>query len=127
MPSQSLVAQDEDALAERLAPLFGHDLADQPAVVGSQLKAMRASDMTNRLGELRDLPTLVVSGVHDPIAPPQAGRMLAAKIAGARYVEYDDASHGLPIQWADRVNTLLVEHLTAAEERWPSSVNQPES
>ncbi|WP_422925035.1 alpha/beta fold hydrolase [Singulisphaera sp. PoT] len=123
MPAETLIGEDEDAMAERLAPLFGHDLADQPAVVDAQLKAMRASDMTDRLGELKDVPTLVVTGTHDPIAPPRAGRMLAEKIAGARYVEYGDASHGLPIQWADRVNALLVEHLAHAEERWPSNAS----
>jgi len=60
------------------------------------------------------VPTLVVSGRHDPIAPPAFGRAIAAGIAGARYVEYEDASHALPIQHADRVNALLLEHLISA-------------
>lgn len=119
MPPESLLGEDEDALAERLESLFGHDLADQPPVVDAQLKAMRASDLTDRLGELRDVPTLVVSGAHDPIAPPRAGQLLADKITGARYVEYADASHGLPIQWAERVNALLAEHLNHAETQSP--------
>ncbi len=41
-----------------------------------------------------------------------------AGIPGARYVEHADASHGLPIQWADRVNAQLAEHLAAAEAAW---------
>jgi len=40
--------------------------------------------------------------------------VIAAGIPGARYVEYDDASHALPIQHADRVNALLLEHLASA-------------
>ena len=33
----------------------------------------------------------------------------------ARYLEFDDASHGLPIQHAERVNELLLDHLRGAE------------
>jgi len=57
----------------------------------------------------------VVSAAHDPIAPPRAGRALAAGIPGARYIEFDDASHGLPITHSDRVNALLLEHFAAAD------------
>jgi pimeloyl-ACP methyl ester carboxylesterase len=103
-----------DELAAQLAPLFGHDLADQPPVVGAQLSALRAYDATSRLGELAGLPTLVVSAAHDPIAPPQSGRKLAAGIPGACLVELAEASHGVPIHDADRVNAVLLEHLAAA-------------
>ena len=60
------------------------------------------------------LATLVVSAAHDPIAPPRAGRRLAAAVPGARYVELAEASHGAPIQDAGRVNGLLVEHFERA-------------
>jgi pimeloyl-ACP methyl ester carboxylesterase len=115
MPPAALAGVDTDSLAERLAPLFGHDLADSPPVVGQQLRAMRNADATGRLGELAGVPTLVVSAVHDPIATPRAGLALSAGIPGARYVELADASHGVPIHQPERVNTLLLEHLSAAE------------
>src|SRR4051794_21172268 len=60
MPPDLLASMDQDALAERLASLFGHDLADQPPVTMKQLSAMSAYDATARLGELTGLPTLVV-------------------------------------------------------------------
>jgi pimeloyl-ACP methyl ester carboxylesterase len=100
---------------DQLAALFGHDLADQPPVVSAQLRAMRQADRTAALGALADLPTLVVSAVHDPIAPPSSGRALAASIPGAEYVEFEDASHGLPITHAREVNALLFRHLVAAQ------------
>lgn len=103
-----------DELAERLVPLFGHDLADQPPIVNRQLAAMRAYNAASRLGELAGLPSLVVNAVHDPIAPPRAGRVLAG-IPGSRYVELADASHGVPIQYPDRINALLLDHLSAVE------------
>lgn len=114
MPPDALAAADRDALAAELAPLFGHDLADQPPVAMKQLAALRAYDATDRLGRI-DTPTLVMSAAHDPIAPPRHGRALAEAIDGARYVEFADAAHGLPIQHAARVNELLLAHLRGAE------------
>ncbi len=115
MPPDALATVDADALAAELEPLFGHDLADQPAVAMKQLGALRAYDASDRLGTLAAIPTLVMSAVHDPIAPPRYGRALAEAIPGARYREFDDASHGLPIQHAERVNALLADHLLEAE------------
>jgi pimeloyl-ACP methyl ester carboxylesterase len=109
MAPGTVAAGEVDAMAERLAPLFGHDLADQHPIVGRQLAAMRAYNASSRLGELAGLPCLVVNAVHDPIAPPRAGRVLAG-IPGSRYVELADASHGVPIQYPDRINTLLIDH-----------------
>lgn len=105
---------DRDALAERLAPLFGHDLADQPPVVKEQMKAMRAFDVLSRLGELAGLPTLVASAEFDPIAPPNLGRTAATGIPGARFVQWEGASHGVTLTEPDRVNALLEEHLNRA-------------
>lgn len=114
-PPDALRDADRDALAAEMAPLFGHDLADQPPVAMKQLAALRAYDASSRLRELAGIPTLVMSAAHDPIAPPRYGRALASGLAGARYVEFADASHGLPIQHSSRVNELLRGHLRAAE------------
>jgi len=108
---------DRDALAERLAPSFGHDLAEQPAVVNEQMRAMRAFDATARLGDLAGLPTLVVSAEHDPIAVPSLGRAIAADIPGARYECLAGASHGVILTEPGRINPLLAEHLDASEAR----------
>jgi pimeloyl-ACP methyl ester carboxylesterase len=104
---------DGGADFDRLAALFGHDLGDTPAVVGPQLAAMRGASALARLGELAGVPTLVANAAHDPIAPPRVGRPLADGIPGARYVEFPDASHGLPITHATATNALLREHLEA--------------
>ncbi|HET7463420.1 MAG TPA: alpha/beta hydrolase [Longimicrobium sp.] len=126
MPPAALAGADRDALAAELAPRFGHDLADQPPVAMKQLAALRAYDATGRLGEI-SAPTLVLSAAHDPIAPPRHGRALAAAIGGARYVEFADASHGLPIQHAARVNELLRAHLRGVEAltRWHAAGAPP--
>jgi pimeloyl-ACP methyl ester carboxylesterase len=113
MPRGLLRTADRDALAERLAPIFGHDLADAPAVTMAQLSAMRAYDASGRLHELAGLKTLVVSAAHDRIARPTVGRAMAAAIPGARYVELPDAAHGATIQCATEINAMLVEHVSA--------------
>ena len=99
--------------AEELAELFGHDLADQPPIVNIQLRALRAYDPLSRLRELNGISTLVVSAAHDPIAPPSAGRKLAASIPGAKFLEFADASHGLPITHAQQLNRMLRDHFAA--------------
>jgi pimeloyl-ACP methyl ester carboxylesterase len=110
LPPHALVGADRDALAAKWEPLFGHDLGVQPPIAMRQLSAMRGTDTTPRLGELAGLPTLILSALHDPIARPAIARAMATKIPGARHVEFPDASHGLPIHDAPRVNALLREH-----------------
>jgi pimeloyl-ACP methyl ester carboxylesterase len=105
---------DVDSQALRLAELFGHDLGDQPPIVAEQLRALRATDLTERLTELAGIPALVVNAANDPISPPLAGRRLHDGLIGSRYVEVPDASHGLPITHAAIVNQLLRNHFSAA-------------
>lgn len=110
---RSIVPGERVGWCDRLSTLFGHDIADQPPVAAAQLRAMKRFDASERLHEISGIPTLVVSARHDPIAPPAAGRALAAGIRGARFLEIEDASHGLPITHADRVNGLLADHILA--------------
>jgi pimeloyl-ACP methyl ester carboxylesterase len=105
-------AADTARLAADLAPLFGHDLADQPAVTMKQLSAMVRYDARPRLHELAGLPVLVVSATLDRIVSPEVGRAMAAAIPGARFVEIPSASHGVAILEAGRINALLLDHLT---------------
>jgi pimeloyl-ACP methyl ester carboxylesterase len=114
MPPGALRGVDRDALAAHLEPLFGHDLAEQPPIAMTQLSALRAYDATDRLARLAGIHTLVMSAAHDPIAPPKYGRRLAAGIPDARYIEFSDASHGLPLSHPARVNELLRGHLREA-------------
>ena len=114
-PPETLAKSDRDALAQRLAPTFGHDLAEQPPVAMKQLAAMGRYDATSRLGELSGLPTLVVSAFHDRIARPELGRALAAGVPGARYMEIENASHGVPIERPEQINNLLLEHFARAD------------
>ena len=83
---------------------------------------MTACDLLPRLGELVNLPALVVSAEFDRIAPPASGRAIAAGLKGGRYVEVAGAAHGIPLTDPDRINVLLNEHLATAESAWPQDV-----
>jgi len=110
MPAKHLAElSDVDAYALELAPLFGHDLADQPAIAMKQLSALGRYDAVARLSSL-SLPTLVVSAAHDRIALPAFGKELAEAIPNAKYVELEDAGHGVPIHRPEVVNDLLRRH-----------------
>lgn len=102
------------ALASELAPLFGHDLVHQPPIAVKQLMAMVGCDATRRLQELGRLATLVVSTTQDRVARPEVGRRITDAIPGARFVGIPDASHGVAMQHAERVNPLLLDHLGSA-------------
>ncbi|MBK6939068.1 MAG: alpha/beta fold hydrolase [Planctomycetes bacterium] len=105
-----------DVLATDLAPVFGHDLADQPAVVFHQLRALREGDVSRRLHELAAIPTLVVSARHDLLAPPKLGEALAQGIPGAQFEEVADAAHGLPITHPAWTNARLAAHFEHGDE-----------
>lgn len=114
MPPGFQKDHDPVALAERLAPLFGHDLADHPPIVMKQLAAMRRYDATPRLAELKGIPTLVVAAEHDFIARREYGKALAKGISGSNHIEIAGASHGVTIVSAEMINGMLKEHLGRA-------------
>lgn len=63
-----------------------------PATYQAQLHALLESDRSAAVGKLAT-PTLVIHGTDDPLIPVDNGRMLAQRIAGARYVELADCGH----------------------------------
>jgi len=113
MPPSALAGADRQVLARALEPVFGRDLADQPAIAMAQLGAMRRYNRRKELGDLAGIRTLVVSARHDRIARPRYGRELASAIPGSKYVEWPNAAHGLPIHRATEINDLLAEFWTS--------------
>lgn len=111
LSSHALAGADRDAWAAKLAPLFGHDLADQPAVVMKQVRAMSRFDVREKCKSLSSIATLVVSAAEDRIARPAYGEDLAAAIPGARFIELQNAAHGVPIEQPAVINELLLQHL----------------
>jgi 3-oxoadipate enol-lactonase len=114
MPLPYLESVDRDELCAGLQGLFGRDLADQPAIVMRQVRAMSKFDVSGQLSNLAGIPTMVLSAEHDRIARPAHGRALAAAIPGASFTEVANAGHAVTIQCADQVNAILDRHLRKA-------------
>lgn len=110
------------AVVERwFTPTFRQDA---PATIANTLKmleetnpdgyaaccaAVRDFDFREQVSKIR-LPTLVISGAHDPATPPADGRFLAQQIPGAIYVELN-AAHLSNIEDRGRFNTELAAFL----------------
>jgi 3-oxoadipate enol-lactonase len=73
--------------------------------------AVRDMDHREKLSAIR-VPTLVISGAHDPATPPADGRFLAGRIPGARYVELQ-AAHLSNIEAPERFTAEVAAFLNA--------------
>lgn len=84
-------------------------LRTSPVGIAAALRGMAARpDFTARLGTL-DLPTLLVGGAEDSIAPPAEMRGIAAAIPGARFIEIPAAGHMAPLEQPQPVNQAILD------------------
>jgi pimeloyl-ACP methyl ester carboxylesterase len=82
-------------------------LASPPRGVAAALRGMAARpDVTSLLPTI-DMPTLIVCGEHDAIAPPAEMRGIAGAIPQAQYVEIPGAGHMAPLEDPSRFNEAL--------------------
>src|SRR5215207_5763578 len=70
--------------------------------------ALVGLDMTDELPKIR-VPTLVLSGTADVIAPPAQGQRIAELIPDARLEVFKGAGHMLMLERTDEVNALITE------------------
>ena len=103
-----------DEIAERLRAILGHDITEIPEITGQQILAMLRHNATPQLSQLSGIPTLVINGERDMLAPPSSGRAIAAGIAGSRYAEIAGASHAFPVLEPERCSAMLLQHLERA-------------
>jgi pimeloyl-ACP methyl ester carboxylesterase len=96
-----------DELAEQTGSIVGRDLADSPPIIMRQLKALSRHDSSEKLSKLAGIRTIVVSGKEDPIAQPKFGQDLARRIPNAKYIELENASHGIVLERPNEVNNIL--------------------
>jgi 3-oxoadipate enol-lactonase len=87
--SQALVA-DADAYAEFLQ--IARRRAVAVPVVMAQMQACMSHDTNMRLEQLA-VPTLVIHGTEDQMLPVENGRLIAARIPGARLEILEGAGH----------------------------------
>lgn len=105
----SLQVGGNDATRALLKPLraemFAHG-EPQPEALAAGLAILEQTDLRAGLADVR-VPTLVVHGSHDRLAPPAAGEYLAAQLPRARLLRMEGAGHAPflshPTQFADAV------------------------
>jgi 3-oxoadipate enol-lactonase len=124
-PEESLSAMQPYTYAERTpAARIEEDsvvrLAYHPMLRGYQAQLYGLIGWTSygRLPELKR-PTPILHGKEDQLIPPANGRLLASRIAGARLVELDDASHWLHTDQLD-ATVELVQNFIARNRGAPS-------
>lgn len=82
--------------AQAFARYRARFLANDPVAYGHANRLLAFTDLEPQLAKL-DAPCLVLSGRHDGMRPPAAGRAVAAKIPGARFAELD-SGHLMAVQ-----------------------------
>jgi pimeloyl-ACP methyl ester carboxylesterase len=81
--------------------------APVPGIIGA-LAAMRdRPDSTSLLQELAGVPTLVVVGEEDRLAPVADAELIAKGIPGARLAIVKAAGHLVPLERPAEVNQLI--------------------
>lgn len=74
-------------------------------------EALADLDLRDRLVAI-EAPTLVVTGAEDPVAPPEAGELLAASISGARHATVAGAGHIANAEQPSTFTQHVLAHLT---------------
>jgi 3-oxoadipate enol-lactonase len=99
-------AAHPEVVEEHVAMLTGTD----PEGYASCCEALAGFDVWDRLAEIT-VPTRVVAGADDAVAPPATCAQMASAIPGADLVVIDDASHIASAAQPAAFHAAVVEHL----------------
>jgi len=84
------------------------------AALRRSIDCLVSHDTTELLADIRQ-PTLVAVGALDRETPPTYSQHLASHLPNAHLSVVDGAGHLLNVEAPDRVNQLLIDHLTSVE------------
>ncbi len=100
------------AAARSLRETFRSMLVETPAEgYAGCCEALADLDLRDRLPAI-EAPTLVVTGTDDPVAPPEAGELLAASIVDARHATVAGAAHIANAEQPSTFTHHVLAHLT---------------
>ncbi len=94
--SPAYLKSHPEAIAQRKDVLLGID----PNGFAAACKILQETDLTPLLHHLR-VPTLVVCGELDQATPPALNKVIAEKVAGAKYIELPGCGHCPPLEQPD--------------------------
>jgi 3-oxoadipate enol-lactonase len=88
--------------------------ATDPSGYAACCAVLRDTDLRGEIA-LVEVPTLIITGTHDPATPPCDGRALHAVIRNSRYLELD-ASHLSAWERAEEFAGAVMQHFAAGED-----------
>jgi 3-oxoadipate enol-lactonase len=103
--------RNRDRFEEILAARRRHPTPDE--TLDAHINACYAYYARGRAVELIDAPAVVVHGDEDLIVPVENGRMLAARLPNARYVELQGVGHNVQLEVPETLNALVLEFLAS--------------
>lgn len=127
--AERVLKEGPGVVAEAMLPkLFApNTVKDQPQIIEATRQVMlrtnaagiaaalhglaRRPDVTEQLPQI-DVPTLVICGEHDAIAPPTEMKQFAAQMPKARFAKIPGAGHMAPLEAPQAVNAAIKEFLT---------------
>ena len=132
--AEKVLSEGAQMVADSMLPkLFAPEtIAEQPDVVEATHRIMRNASRQTVAAALRgmaerpeftpllsqiDVPTLVLCGEKDNIAPPAEMQSMARAITTAEYVEIGGAGHMAPLEKPQAVNEAILRFLAARRAR----------
>jgi pimeloyl-ACP methyl ester carboxylesterase len=109
--SRGWTERNADRFEEILAARGEHPTPDE--TLDAHINACYAYYARGREVERIGVPALVVHGDEDLIVPVENGRMLAARLPDARYVELAGVGHNVPLEAPETFNALVLEFLAS--------------
>jgi pimeloyl-ACP methyl ester carboxylesterase len=106
--SPAFLAQHPHVIEAHRRLLLGID----PRAFQAACKILAEVDLMSLLDRLA-VPTLIVGGDEDRMAPPAHGRAMAGHIVGARYVEFSGCGHCPPLEKPQPFLTTIREFIGA--------------
>ncbi|QDT39075.1 alpha/beta fold hydrolase [Stratiformator vulcanicus] len=107
MPSKMLCDHTLESKPEVVALVREMICSAAPESVAAALHGMAARpDMTSLLAEI-GMPTLVLAGEHDQLAPPKMMQEMADEIPDAQFATIDSAAHLSPLENPDAFNGAI--------------------
>ncbi|TCP53474.1 pimeloyl-ACP methyl ester carboxylesterase [Tamaricihabitans halophyticus] len=99
-----------DEAAQRMIIELEDKRGDRAAAAANHTKAALASRDRAGLVSSIGVPTLVIHGTEDVMAPPDHGAALASAIAGSTFLTIEGMGHELPATAFHRIVTAIIDH-----------------
>lgn len=114
-PPAFLAGPEKNAVRVGLEEDFGEPVPK--SVLLAQYAAVQGHYTADKLGRLKDIPTLILRPGQDILIRPEESDRLAKLIPGAKLVRFDDCGHAITRQDPAGVSHELLAHFAEADAR----------